>query len=120
MANLTKYYVLDANNNVVEAKLEAWGIWFSHIDNRVIGLTDITSQIRVSTVFIGIDHRFFGRGPPLLFETMIFGGPLDQYQRRYASYDDAQTGHQVAVRKAREAIGQKIKEPKEEKESKEC
>jgi hypothetical protein len=37
-----------------------------------------------------------------------FGGPLDQSQWRYVSYDDAMTGHQAAVRKARKAAGQRI------------
>lgn len=56
--------------------------------------------VRVSTVFLGIDHRFGGDGPPVLFETMIFGGPLDQYQRRCTSMAGARLMHSIAVRKA--------------------
>ena len=77
-------------------------------DSRVVGYTEITSETFVSTIFIGIDHRHYGKGPPLLFETMIFNGPLDGYQWRYASWDDASTGHRAAVTKARSAIGQKV------------
>jgi hypothetical protein len=33
----------------------------------------------VSTVFLGTNHSF-GFEPPLLFETMIFGGRFDDYQ----------------------------------------
>ena len=72
-------------------------------------MTQITSEITVSTVFLEIDHRYLGDGLSMIFETMIFGGPLDQHQWRYSSYDDAETGHKVAVRKAREASGQKVK-----------
>jgi hypothetical protein len=54
-------------------------------------------------VFLGLDHRFGGSGPPLLFETMIFGGPLDEEMWRYSSWDAAEAGHAAAVRKAREA-----------------
>lgn len=102
-----KLYVLDADNHVVEADLMTWGECMD--GNRHVAWTQITSETQVSTVFIGVDHRHWGKGPPLLFETMIFGGPLDEYQRRYTSYDDAQTGHKAAVRKAREAIGQRVK-----------
>lgn len=103
-----KTYVLDADNHVVEATLQEWGN-FLESDARVIAYTEITSECRISTIFIGIDHRMYGTGPPVLFETMVFGGPLDQHQWRYASYDDAQTGHKMAVAKAREAIGQRVK-----------
>ena len=49
----------------------------------------------VSTVFLGLDHAFDG-GTPLLFETMIFGGEHDEYQERYATWDEAEAGHLVA------------------------
>lgn len=52
--------------------------------------------VRVSTIFLGMDHSM-GDGPPLLFETMIFGGEHDQYQRRYTTYEEAQEGHRKAV-----------------------
>lgn len=48
--------------------------------------------VRVSTVFLGLDHSF-GAGPPVLWETMIFGGDHDEYQERYTSYEDAVEGH---------------------------
>jgi hypothetical protein len=49
-----------------------------------------------STVFIGLDHNW-GEGPPLVFETMIFGGEFDQYQYRYSTWAEAEAGHAVAV-----------------------
>jgi hypothetical protein len=102
-------YILDNDNRPVPADLEEWARWLEH-NNRHVGFTQITSQIDVSTVFMGIDHRHFGDGPPLLFETMIFGGPLDGATWRYVSWDDALVGHKAAVRKARAAIGQKVTE----------
>src|SRR5258706_13563526 len=45
--------------------------WFQTSD-RHVAKTDF-GDVRVSTVFLGFD-RSFGQGPPLLFETMIFGG----------------------------------------------
>jgi hypothetical protein len=105
-----KLYVLDADNRVVEVfDFVTWGKYMEG-GNRHVAWTQITSETKVSTVFIGIDHRIYGNGPPVLFETMIFGGPLDEYQWRYASYDDAEVGHRMAVAEAREAIGQRVTE----------
>ena len=105
-----KHYILDDEHRVVEVDLLEWAMWFEEISNRLVDYTQVTSQIEVSTVFLGLDHRFHGNGPPILFETMIFGGPpdIDECQWRYSSWDDAQAGHAAAVRKARAAIGQKI------------
>jgi hypothetical protein len=49
---------------------------------------------RVSTIFLGLDRRFEGEGPPILFETMVFGGKHDQYQERCATWDEAEAMHQ--------------------------
>lgn len=105
---MSDYWTLDAENTPVKADLMTWARWFEDA-NRLVGYTEITSQVLVSTVFIGINHRFLGNGPPLLFETMIFGGPLDQDQWRYSSWDDAEAGHHAAVSKARKANGQRMK-----------
>lgn len=51
-------------------------------------------RILVSTVFLGLDHRY-GDGPPLLFESMIFGGPLSGEQRRYSTKAEALAGHEA-------------------------
>jgi hypothetical protein len=55
-------------------------------------------------VFLGIDHNFFGDGPPILFETMVFGGPMDQDQRRYSTWDEAEFGHAAIVALAQIAL----------------
>lgn len=49
-------------------------------------------SILVSTVFLGVDHRH-GEGVPVLFETMVFGGKYNDFQRRYCTYDEAIEGH---------------------------
>lgn len=96
------YWILDAERRPVPAAdVLEWGHFFES-GERIVKQTEL-GDVRVSTVFLGVDHRWFGGGPPLLFETMIFGGPLDQWQWRYASWDDAETGHRVAVRRATEA-----------------
>lgn len=61
-----------------------------------VALTPIDG-IQVSTVFLGLDHSMHLSGPPILFETLIIGGPLDGEQRRYATWDEAERGHAEAV-----------------------
>ncbi len=76
-----------------------WGEWFEHADRRVAE-TSLPNEVRVSTVFLGLDHNF-EEGKPILFETMIFGGKQDQYQERYHTWEEAEAGHEQAVSKAK-------------------
>lgn len=99
------YYILDADNRPVRIHdMIAWAQWFEDA-NRTVAWTQITSEITVSTVFLGIDHRHFGKGPPILFETMVFGPPgnkdIDSSMYRYSSWDDAEIGHAAIVRRLR-------------------
>lgn len=54
-------------------------------------------EINVSTVFLALDHAFSQEAGPILFETMIFGGEQDQWQRRYRTWADAEFGHTLAL-----------------------
>jgi Lar family restriction alleviation protein len=63
---------------------------------RTVAKDHLASGVRVSTVFIGLDHQF-GEGPPLLFETMIVGGPHDGYQNRCSTWDEAVAMHAMTV-----------------------
>jgi len=36
--------------------------------------------------------------PPDLFETMIFGGEYDNYQKRYKTYEEALEGHENTLK----------------------
>ncbi len=48
--------------------------------------------VRVSTVFLAVDHNFFG-GKPVLFESLVFCGNADGIMRRYHTWDEAVEGH---------------------------
>lgn len=54
-----------------------------------------SGDVLVSTVWLGLDHSF-GDGPPLIFETMIFGGEHDEDQWRYSTEAEALEGHRRA------------------------
>lgn len=51
-----------------------------------------SEPLHISTVFLGLDHNFWGGGKPIVFETMIFGGQHLQYQTRYCEWDEAEEG----------------------------
>lgn len=95
------FYVLDEFNAPVEVpSVLEWAQRMATIDKRRVA-EDIIGRCNVSTVFLGINHQW-GSGPPLLFETMIFGGLVDQeLQWRYPTWDTAIAGHQEACRLAR-------------------
>lgn len=86
-------YILKGKKVKKCADLMEWARWFEK-DNRRVADTK-KKGIRVSTVFLGLNHRF-GPGEPLLFETMIFGGKHDQYQDRYCTWEEAEKGHKKA------------------------
>lgn len=102
-------YILDANGDPqVEPDLIKWAQWFERADGRRIaadsfplGNGDQTAD--VSTVFLGLDHNW-GDGPPLLFETMVFGGLLDGEMDRYATKADALIGHALMCARVRDSL----------------
>lgn len=92
---MSKHYVL-IGHEPVEAELFEWANWFER-NNRTVAKTDV-GEVRVSTVFLGLDHNW-GEGPPLIFETMVFGGEFDEWQERYSTWDQAVAGHEEMVAK---------------------
>jgi hypothetical protein len=84
-------YILDANGEPQPCEdLLTWGRWLQTADRHVAETR--FGDVRVSTVFLGLDHSW-GDGPPILWESMVFGGPLDREQRRYATRAEADAGH---------------------------
>jgi hypothetical protein len=63
---------------------------------------DMVGLVRVSTVWLGLNHNW-GLGPPHIFETMVFGGTMDEHQWRYPSEAAALAGHDQVVTMVREA-----------------
>lgn len=82
---------------VIENDLLKWAKWFEEsIDQRIVAKTYI-GDVRISTVFMGLDHAF-GEGKPMWFETMIFGDKtFEDYQERYSTWEEAEVGHAIAV-----------------------
>lgn len=61
--------------------------------DRRVRRTELSTGVVISTVFLGLDHNFLDRGPPHLFETLVFGGEHAYEMMRYATWDEAVQGH---------------------------
>lgn len=77
--------------------LHEWGRWLETAD-RTVALSGNEDKY-VSTVFLGLDHRYWGGGPPTLFESMLFINGHGDEMDRYSSWEDAEIGHKAMVRK---------------------
>ena len=91
---MSEHYILNAAGDAEPCDLMTWAKWLGTA-NRVLA-SDKRDGVHVSTVFLGLNHRYDNFGPPLIWETMIFGGPHDQYQDRYSTKAEALTGHEKA------------------------
>ena len=73
--------------------------WAAAFQENGVAKTDV-GDVSVSTVWLGLDHGH-GGGPPVIFETMVFGGPLDGEQERYSTEAEALAGHAAMVERVR-------------------
>ena len=91
-------YILEGKEPVA-VDLISWASWYGKADRKV--KKDKVGDVSVSTVFLGLDHQW-GDGPPLLFETMVFGGELDQEMDRYSTWEEAESGHAKMVERVKD------------------
>ena len=90
--------MLDLDGEPREVDAKTWARWMA-LDpmQRVLKKTQV-GEAEVSTVLLGLDHNYIDKGPPILWETMIFGGEHDEDQWRYRSREEALEGHEAVVR----------------------
>lgn len=68
-----------------------WNIKRWHVQTPV-------GTLNVSTVFLRLDHSFHEYGPPVVYETMVFGGDDNgMWQWRYRTRAEALWGHEQVV-----------------------
>lgn len=98
---MTDKYILDEQGNVrPEPDLLAWARWLG-TGNRIVKQENVGAA-RVSTVFLGLDHSFCDDGPPILWETMVFGGEHDmEMDRCSGTREQAEAMHERMVAKIR-------------------
>lgn len=87
-------YILVGRTPVLCNDMIQWGMWMQNTD-RHIAQTYING-IHISTIFLGLDSGY-GDDRPVLFETMVFGGSLDEAMNRYRTWEEAEEGHTIMV-----------------------
>lgn len=107
--NMLHYILAEDRKTPVVVPMLVWARWFSQRD-RILAQHVVGEHITVSTVFLGIDHRFSGEGPPILWESMAFdkrihpelgwGESISMY--RYSSHEEAMAGHMAMLKHYRE------------------
>ena len=99
------YILDDADNPVATGDVLAWAKWMEDAwrSGRTRVAQDTVGDIRVSTVFLGLDHGapWDPEAVPILYETMVFGGQLDRIQMRYPTRAFAVAGHAIMVERVR-------------------
>jgi hypothetical protein len=93
------HYLLNKDKSVTPCSMDEWGSQYNDMcksGTRHVADEEINGY-RISTVWLGTDHDFYGNGP-LIFETMIF--PKNDYSEiymdRYGTWDEAVLGHEKA------------------------
>lgn len=95
-----KFYVLDAGGEPVPASRSQWATWLE--TNEALVFNFHLDHVRVSTVFLG---HAFEKKQPVLWETMVFGGRLDQVRDRCAgNTEQAQAMHNAMVQRVRNSM----------------
>jgi hypothetical protein len=92
---ISRYVLDDCHEPVPCDDLVTWKAWMETperwVQNTLVS-DPAENQVRICTVFLGIDVGF-GVGKPILFETMVLGGMCDRELYRYCTWDEAQAGH---------------------------
>lgn len=94
-----KYVLNEHGKPIPEPDLLKWAAWFETAERHVAD--ENVGDSRISTVFLGIDHAFNG-GAPVLWETMVFGGPMsEETERCSGSKEQAEAMHARMVERVR-------------------
>lgn len=114
VALVTYYTLAEDRQTPVRCSLSEWGRMMKDYQRRLVEcevmMTPEGEEIKVSTMFMGIDLSL-GYGPaPLLWETMLFGDidigdQTDTW--RHVSHADALTVHNEVARRVRAVLAQR-------------
>ena len=88
---------------VPERSATRWAEWLETAPNRVLKRDALPDGVVVTTMFMGVNLTA-AEFPPVLWETMIFGGAHHGHHERYMTRRTALQGHRAAVTLAREAL----------------
>ena len=93
------WYILKDNHSIKRVSLQEWSKWAGKSFNQRRVNQTFVDKVNISTMFLIApmwDDRFF--------ETMVFDGPLDSETEHYATWDEAEAGHQEMVARVKSAM----------------
>lgn len=79
--------------------MESWAALVEDFNYKLVKVTEI-ADVKVSTVWLGLDHGF-GGNRPVIFETMTFPG---QDCERHCTLQEAIVGHERMVEQVKREI----------------
>lgn len=88
-------YILQDRTPLPCNDLFRWGDWYAKADRQVADI--MISGVRIRTMFIGINQQRLVDRPPLLFETMVYGGRFDLHRESCSTWVEAELQHQQVV-----------------------
>lgn len=103
------YFIIDDNGSIHQTDAIVWSQWFSTNDRcvvvdylksngeKLISCEATEHEIKISTVFVGINSGGVFDNNIEIFETMVFGGDFDGYTSRYATVSEAIVGHYLIL-----------------------
>jgi len=100
-----RYFKLIGKMAVQCDSLMEWAEWIGSSTKRVA--FDEIEGVEVSTIFLGLNHNFSGKGDPLLFETMVFfpeEGSGTMW--RYFTWAEAEAGHKEILDSVKQQLAE--------------
>lgn len=91
----TRLYALVEHEVVAVRDICAWAQWLHEADRAVEETT--VGGVVISTAFLAFDYYYSLDDPPLLFQTMVYGGRLHEVEAKYATWNEAVAGHAQMV-----------------------
>lgn len=107
----SRHYIVNDSGEPIPAKFSVWAVWFERYPRKRVVKQEWICNVRISTIFLGLDHAW-GGGPPVLWETMTFSNrkDFDQEQRRCAGCrEQALAMHATMCDEVRTKLGLKTK-----------
>jgi hypothetical protein len=101
---MTLHFIETEDGGVRAVSLLEWARMFDEDPDKRRVAETLFEGVRVSTVFLGLDHRMTMEGPPILYETMVFGGAMDGEMDRYATRLEALAGHEDMVARVQRSL----------------
>jgi hypothetical protein len=107
MTKITMEFYKLVGETIIKCTQSEYFDWVLLNENitKTIRFTQINEEVCVSTVFLGLDHNHSESGPPHIFETMVFGGPMNEEMNRYSTWKDALDGHEYMVNIVKTQLG---------------